>query len=316
MMTLLWILLMVIVLSGLGALGLSQMYRNPRIPHRRTPAAVGIAFEEVRFPTKNNRSLYGWWIPAAGSSAAGSSTKESSATEASATDTSAGTPTLILVHGWGRNLQRLMDYIENLHPRGFNLLAFDSRNHGSSDRDRFSSMLKFAEDIMAAVDFAVELPQVDPERIGVIGLSIGGAATVYAAAHDPRIEAGVTVGAFAHPADVMEGEFTRRHVPSPLIATLFRYFEWRIGATFDAIAPENNISNAKARFLIIHGDQDKVVPVRHARRLVRTASQVSAELWILPGKGHSDCHTHPGFWQRVVEFLSSGNVEHGASAEE
>ena len=283
-MILLWILLLLMAILGVGAVGLARMYRNPKSPHRSTPAEAGIAFEEVRFPTKNNRQLYGWWMPAK-------------------TDPAGTAPTLVLVHGWGRNLERVMEYIQNLHPRGFNLLAFDSRNHGSSDPDKFSSMLKFAEDIMAAVDFVENRPQVNPGQIGVVGLSIGGAATIYAAAHDPRIKAAVTVGAFAHPVDLMWPEFAKRHIPAPLISILFKYFQWRIGATFDEIAPENNIARAHAKFLIIHGDQDTVVALEQAKKLEQAANPESAQLWVLPGKNHSDCHTQPGFWERVGGFL-------------
>jgi len=283
---LLWIVITLAAIAAALAFGLSRVYRNPRTIHRRTPRDLGIGFAEVRFPTRNHRELYGWWVPAE---------RPPSGEETP--------PTVLLVHGWGRNVERVLDYIDNLHPRGFNLLAFDSRNHGSSDKDRFSSMLKFAEDIMAAIDFVVDRPQVDPGRLGVVGLSIGGAAAVYAAAHDRRIGAVVTVGAFAHPVDIMRAEFARRGVPAGVIAPLFRYFEWRIGVTFDDLAPENNITRATARFLIVHGREDEVVLLDQAKRLMKAANPPPAELWILPGRGHSDCHQHPGFWSKVTAFL-------------
>ena len=305
-MSMVWILVIVAAVVSLLAFGVSRLYRNPRFPHQRTPADEGIAFEEVRFPTANGRSLYGWWIPAeAGrmdSNVAGADA--AMASDAGSAQAPSSTPTLILVHGWGRNLQRVMDYIVHLHGQGFHLLAFDSRNHGSSDRDRFSSMLKFGEDILAAVDFAAGRPHADPERMGVIGLSIGGAAAVWAAAHDPRIRAAVTVGAFAHPVEVMRPEFTHRHVPAPVTSVLFRYFQWRIGQTFDAIAPVNNIAHAEAKFLLVHGDQDVVVPPSQAHELAAAARPGHAEVWMLPGRGHSDCHQHEGFWERLRSFLA------------
>ncbi len=279
-----WIgLAAVVVVAGLALL-LPKLYQNPKKSHTKTPKDFEIPFEEMRFPTKNRRTLYGWWVPA-------STNVENS-------------PTVVLVHGWGRNVERTLPYIRNFYPEGFNLLAFDSRNHGSSDPDNFSSMIKFAEDISAALDYLVQEKGVSSEKLGVLGLSIGGAASIFAAAQDPRIKAVVTVGAFAHPGDVMRDEFKRYHIPYfPLVWLLFEYFQWRIGGRFDAIAPENQIGRSQANFLLIHGENDKIVPVAHAHRLKKAGKEQTVELWILPGKGHSDCHFYPGFWPHVTQFL-------------
>ena len=53
----------------------------------------------------------------------------------------------------GAKRWRMMRYIEELHPRGFQLLAFDLRGHGSSDADNYPNMLKFSQDIRAAIDY-------------------------------------------------------------------------------------------------------------------------------------------------------------------
>ena len=121
--------------------------------------------------------------------------------------------TILLVHGWNRNLGRMMPYIKQLHPEGYNLFVFDARNHGSSDTDGLSSMPKFAEDIIAALDYLENSLIQKGGKIGVIGLSMGGSATIYAAATDKRISRIATVGAFAHPADVMKLEMKKRHIP-------------------------------------------------------------------------------------------------------
>lgn len=274
------------VISGVVLLiiiGLSRVYSAPQVEHQITPAKYKIDFEEVRFPTMNDKSLYGWWIPG--------------------TDPD-GQPTIILVHGWSRNVERMLPYIRNLHGCGYNLLAFDARHHGSSDPDKFSSMLKFAEDISAAVDFVSQKENVDPDLIGVLGLSIGGAGTIYAAAHDDRIKAAVTVGAFAHPAEVMKLEFSRRHFPYyPFIWLFFKYMEYRIGAKFDEIAPVNNISIVKAHILLIHGQNDQTVPVEQGEHLYAVSNPDKTEFWLQPDRGHSDCHRETGFWDRIDDFF-------------
>ncbi len=277
-----WILGFVGVLFGPVAV-LSLLSRNKKVPHRRDPSSEGIAFQEIRFPTRNGKQLYGWWIPG---------------------EMDGNRPTLILVHGWSRNVERVLPYIKELHTRGYHLLAFDARHHGRSDKDRFASMPKFAEDILAAYKYLETRKEVDLTRVGVIGLSIGGAASIYAAAQNPGLKAVVTVGAFSHPAAVMRHSFRTYHVPYfPWVWLLFRYFEFRLGTRLEEIAPARHIGNIKGAVLLIHGDQDRVVPLEEAKILYRSANPDRTELWILPGKGHSDCHTDPEFWQRVDTFL-------------
>ncbi len=266
---------------------LSRVYRTPQTTHINTPSKYDIEFREVRFPTRNNRNLYGWWIPGRN----GNTDKF---------------PTLILVHGWGRNVERMLPYIRNLHGRGYNLLAFDTRHHGSSDQDAFASMLKFAEDISAAVDFASRQEKIDQAAIGVLGLSIGGAGTIYAAAHDDRIKAIVTVGAFSHPADVMKLEFQRRRIPFfPLVWLLFRFMEFRIGAKFDKIAPVNNIGRVQGKILLIQGENDQTVPVEQGEHLYAASNPDKTEFWLQSDRGHSDCHRETGFWDRVDRFFKA-----------
>lgn len=284
-MLFIYILIIVFVLTVLLAIGMLRVYKNPKNPHQNTPAEHNISFEEVRYPTCNNCQLYGWWIPA--------QNKDEK-----------NLPTLILVHGWGRNVERMLAYVQSFYPFGFNMLVFDARNHGSSDADGYSSMVKFAEDIQASVDFiAVHLREEKPQ-IGVLGLSIGGAGSIYAAALDPRIRSVVTVGAFAHPADLMREEFRRRHIPYfPFVWLLFKYMEHRIGETLDQIAPVNNILKTQAHVFLIHGEKDDVIPLSNAQHLNNAGNPGRVRLWAIPGRGHSDCHREPEFWERVVAFF-------------
>jgi dipeptidyl aminopeptidase/acylaminoacyl peptidase len=257
------------------------LWRNPRVPPRRTPESLGIPFTDVRFPTVNGRMLHGWWIPC-------DETKR---------------PALVLVHGWGRNAERMLPYVAILRPMGYHLLAFDARHHGASDRDGHASMKKFSEDIRAALDFLVCRPEADSDRVGVLGLSVGGSAAIHAAAHDTRLRAVVTVGAFAHPREAMlEMGFGRLWL-APATPLVFRFMEWRVGARFDELAPERQITRVAGQLLLIHGEQDAVVPLTHAHRLAR-AAQSHAELWLLSRRGHSDVHLEAALPARLNAFFA------------
>ena len=269
-MLIFWLILLFLLIIVALELFSKRAYAYEKKSHTKTPVNFDIPFEEVQIPAKDDGALYGWWIP-----------------------TEPNAPTLILVHGWSRNVQRMLSYIRYLHPLGYNLLAIDARNHGSSSMLAAPTVGTFTEDILAAVDYlAVKNPST---TIGVIGLSIGG--------QDKRIKATITVGAIAHPIELMQAHFAERNIPGFIAASLFVYMRLRYGIDYERIAPINHIPNAEGTILLIHGKDDETVPLAHGRKLA-SANPTSARLWEVPGKGHSDCHLHPEFWARVDEFLA------------
>lgn len=287
MLTLIIIIIVLLFIIGFSLFLASYSYKFKKEVNKYTPAKYGIDFQEITIPTKNDKNLYGWWVPANNPN-------------------NDNKPTIILIHGWSRNVDRTMSYLKKLHPAGYNLLVFDSRCHGKSDDDKFSSMVKFMEDIRAAIDFSEKMPNVDKNRVGVLGLSIGGAASIYAAALDNRIKSVVTGGAFAHPTKVMEIEFKKRKIPYyPFIWFIFKYMEFRIGAKFDNIAPSNNIAKSDANFFLIHGINDTTVPIEQADELHKAGQPDKVQLWKVKDKSHSDCNHHPEFWGKVLDFYKT-----------
>jgi uncharacterized protein len=257
---------------------IDRMYAYEIEPHRVTPEKYGIPFQVVSIPAEDGGALYGWQIAA-----------------------SPKAPTLILLHGWGRNLARTLPYIQALHPLGYNLLAFDTRNHGSSSPVERPTVGTFAQDVVSAVKFLKR--QGKTSQIGAIGLSVGGGAVINAAGWDEHIRSVITVGAISHPVAVMKHEFRKRHIPGILASLLLGYMRRRYGVDFDAIAPVNNIRKSQADFLLLHGEQDETIPIAQARALFEAGNPAKTNLWLVPQKGHSDCHTHPLFLEKVGGFL-------------
>jgi pimeloyl-ACP methyl ester carboxylesterase len=272
------ILVLFFILFGMMVKG----FKNPQRKHSKTPSEIDLDFEEVSILTLNNKKLYGWLFRK-----------------------NPASPTIILVHGWGRNVERMMPYIEQLSKNGYNLLTFDARHHGNSDEDKHSTMKKFAEDIIASINFIVNQTEISNSNFGLIGLSIGGGASIYPSAHDQRIKSVITVGAFANPLEIMRFQLKSNHIPyKPLGWLLLKYLEKKVGFKFNDIAPEKHIKNSDAKFLLIHGKRDETIPVSHLHRLAKAGKKENIETWEMSDKGHSDCHFEDGFWRKIKSFLN------------
>ncbi len=281
-MWILYVVLSLFIVFLLFFILLVKGFKNPVLKYE-TPENPGFEIQDIWIPAKNKKQLHAWYVPV---------------------DEKA--PTIILVHGWGKNASKMSIYLKGLCCLGYNMLAFDARNHGLSDPDGYSSMLKFAEDITSAMDYVMAQPTANKREIYLIGLSIGGGAALYAASIDERIKKVVTVGAFAHPGDVMRKEITARHIPYfPLVWLFFKFLEIRLGFHLNDIAPVNNLYKSKAKILLIHGEKDKVVPFEQAEKLMAAAGMAKVRLWAIPNKGHSNCHLEPDFWNRINRFFTT-----------
>ena len=84
-------------------------------------------------------------------------------------------------------------YAQTMAERGFITLAFDPSYTGESGGEprHVASPDINTEDFSAAVDFLSNRPDVDPEKIGIIGICGFGGFALNAAANDPRIKAAV-----------------------------------------------------------------------------------------------------------------------------
>lgn len=93
-------------------------------------------------------------------------------------------------------------YAEKLSERGFATLTFDHRNFGSSGghrRQHEDANGKLA-DLTAATSFLADHPAIDSDRIGCIGICMGGGYALKHSAFDPRIKAlAVVAAAFNDP---------------------------------------------------------------------------------------------------------------------
>jgi pimeloyl-ACP methyl ester carboxylesterase len=192
-----------------------------------------------------------------------------------------------------------------LHEAGFGVFLYDTRGHGASDDGGPITLRKFAEDLIAAIDYLEERPEVDITRLGIVAHSMGGSGAILASSMEPRIQALVTSSAFADPADITRIIMCRHHLPHWPFFWLLNYFFGRwLGTTIADIAPQNRIGQITVPLLLIHGASDQFISPTNLETLYTRAQQEYVQRWLVPGRRHSDIIPDPEYGSRVIKFLS------------
>ena len=224
-------------------------------------------FEDVTFPSAQDRTpICGWYLPAGVSSA----------------------PSVILCHGVWTGRRECLPLALRFQRAGFNVLTFDFRAHGTSG-GRFTSLgLHETNDVLGAVHFLKSRPEVDSTRIGVIGFSMGAAASILAAARCHDIAALVADSSYAVFADAVRYSFRRvGHLPHyPFAPIAMQWARLLIKAEPRLLRPIDMIGRIAPRpVFIVHGEDDDIVPVRHAYLLFKAAGEPK-DLWVEPKAWH------------------------------
>jgi uncharacterized protein len=151
------------VVAPLSAGYLFTHLGRPVVPQ----ADIGTDYKDVSFTTSDGLELAGWYVPSRNGAA--------------------------VIAFPGRNGPQAQTRMLARH--GYGVLLFDRRGQGESEGDPHAFGWEGEKDILAAVAFLERQPDVDPGRIGGLGLSVGGELMLHAAARTDAIAAVVSEGA-------------------------------------------------------------------------------------------------------------------------
>lgn len=216
-------------------------------------------------------------------------------------------PSVIMCHGIWTGRRECLPLALRFRDAGYNVLCFDFRAHGLSS-GRYTSVGHLeTNDVLGAVAYLKTRPEVDPARIGVIGFSMGAAATIQAAARTDAIAAVVADSAYASFLDAARYSFKQvTRVPHFPMATLaMQWAKWIVHVDAAQLRPIDVIGRIAPRpILITHGVNDEIVPVRHAETLFKAAEEPK-DLWIVPEAHHVGARDldPDGYFSRVEGFL-------------
>jgi uncharacterized protein len=204
-----------------------------------------------------------------------------------------GAPAVIVTHGIGaaKYAGNALLVAGMIYKSGFNVLVFDLRNHGASgvDDGRTSIGNKEYLDVLGAWDYLVEERGFRPERVGLFGLSLGGASTLNAFAEEPRVAAIMVDSPFANLQQIISEEMVRKGYPTFLVPAGILSARLVDGVDLLEHKPMDAIRlDAGRPIFIIHGLQDKRINVHHTRDLMAMAGQTGAnvEAWYVDGADH------------------------------
>ena len=252
-------------------------YGVTHITRAEVPAAhLGVPYEDITLRTDDGLDLHGWYIPSRNGAA-------------------------VMVYPGRAKAQKHARYLARA---GYGVLLVDRRGEGASDGDPHGFGWTFDEDIEAGVRFLQDRPDVDPDRIAGLGLSVGGEMMLQTAADTRGLAAVVSDGAGAR---VISEELADQQGLGKVISAPMLAMKTGSLAVFSGHAPPSDLTTyipriAPRPILLIHaarGEVDAKTPEYLA------AARGPAEDWEVPRGGHTaGIDTMPReYAQRVLAFL-------------
>lgn len=251
--------------------------RTPPSAISRHPERTGIeGLADISFSGDDGRRVAGWYAPSRNRAA------------------------IILVHGTGAERSSLLFETGFLSQAGFGVLAVDLPGQGASEgRTRWGVPERLA--IAAAIDWLQARGEIDPQRIGGFGFSMGAYVLTQAAVLDRRLRA---VALVSSPNDVVEHNWLAT-AKWGLLTQVPCYLALRAyGQSLD-LPPKKVIGSIAPRaVLIVGGALDPLVPAFVAQQLFSAAGSPK-ELWMVPRAHHADFAqiAGPEYRNRIAGFF-------------
>lgn len=247
-----------ILITFLFALtGCTSLFFYPSRDVQEGPAVKLFPHRDIVFQASDGMVLHGWYFPA--ERAAGS---------------------ILVLHGNAQNLSTHVNSVLWLVKEGFNIFIIDYRGYGWSGGE--PDLDGVHKDAGAALEKLFSLPETDPDRVVVLGQSLGGAIAVYTVARSPRkdrIRVLVVESAFSS-----YRRIAREKLDSFWLTWPFQYpLSWTVSDSYRAEQWIGQVTPVPV--LILHGMNDPVVPTHHGRRLFEAAREPK-QFWLTATPGH------------------------------
>jgi pimeloyl-ACP methyl ester carboxylesterase len=249
-----------------------------------SPGDLGLEYQEVAFNDPQGLVLRGWYVP-----------PPASASRA---------PAIAFGHGNASDRRHWLDSARQFHDAGFAQLLLDFSGRGDSQGEVITLGAREAGDLMAALEYLSSRPEIDDDRLFLVGRSMGAAAAALAAGEGAPVRALALDSPYADLGRLADEAIAGVLRPAVVLRPLaFRLTGWRTGFDPSQVSPIDALRKTSVPVLILHGTADEVVPIEHSRDLAAAAAGPT-RLVELPGQGHNDPRG-PEVIATIIDFLRS-----------
>jgi pimeloyl-ACP methyl ester carboxylesterase len=205
--------------------------------------------------------------------------------------------TVIYLHGSADNRTSGLFVAERFTRRGYDVVVYDSRAHGESEGEACTYGYYEKQDLRHVID------AVEPGPVAVLGVSLGGAVALQAAAIDARIRTVVAVSTFSDLRTVAT-ERAPRIASTDDIEAAFRLAESIAHFRVDDVSPVASARKIEVPVLLVHGQDDHETPAAHSQRIF-AALPGPKRLLLVPGAGHDDA-LRADVWTAIEAWIDEG----------
>jgi predicted MFS family arabinose efflux permease/pimeloyl-ACP methyl ester carboxylesterase len=273
-----WVLILGLGLPYLVSVAVTKARTRPDERRRTdTPAALGAQYENVAFESAGI-PLTGWYLPAR-----------------------THPVTIVITHGLFRSRYETLERGVALWKLGYGVLLYDVRRHGRS-RGEFSTVgYTERRDVRAAVEFVRQRAPYD--RIVLLGVSMGAAASLLAAAETPEVAAVISDSSFRSFQDAVANDVRYLGLPRwPLAPVLTYTTAWRMGFAPGDFDVERAVRRLTVPVLFIGGRQDRRMPVETTLEpLYQAARHPAKRRLVIEEAAHGEAY--PVAPQRYIEAI-------------
>jgi len=197
--------------------------------------------------------------------------------------------TIIILHGIRDGKRSMIGLGRRFAGAGFRCILPDLRGHGESSGDWLTYGVVESRDLSQLID-ALARKGLIAGRIGVLGVSYGGATALMLAGRDARIDAVVAIAPFRSMQEVVPGYVrhylpVRSLLPAGWIDDTIQKGADLAGFDPDDASPIDWVKRSSAHVLLIHGRRDDKIPPSHSR-LLHAAMLNRSQLILLAAEDH------------------------------
>ena len=234
------------------------------------PNNIGLDFEDVRINTSDGLSLHGWYIPGPNKL------------------------TLVWFHGNSGNISTRLDSIGDVRKNlGYNIFIFDYRGYGLSSGD--TSEEGTYSDSDAVMSYLLSSKDLEPSQTVLWGHSLGCAIATKVATKYPIRTLILQSGFTSIPA-----MSSHKYPFLPGIGLLTRIL---FKTKYDILS---KLGSVQVPILVIHGDQDSVVP-HFMGETIFSHARSPKRFYSVKGAGHNDIHVTGGsdYYKVLYDFIEN-----------